>query len=144
MDDVQDVIDITIQDIKYLDYLASKINKTGLDNLEEDSDFIDSLTNTELLKLTKINLNNYNIVISSGKMAAFSAMKIIEKIDIAILDIIIGSHNIYNNEIKSLDGIDVAKELVNKGISIDSILFYSGCSLDVNSIEYLKAKKNLI
>jgi len=139
MDDVSDVINVTIKELEFLDRCSEKINESGLENLGSFKPFVEELTNTELMKLTKISLDDFNIIRAEGKMAAFQAMRA-DSIDYCILDIIIGGHNIFNHEIKILDGIDVAYEMVKKGVPIECILFFSGCSLGETSAEFKKAK----
>ena len=78
-------------------------------------------------------------------MAAFKVMKLLEVgrvIEKAFLDIIIGGNNLYKGHLVILDGIDVAKAILDINPNAD-ILFYSGCSLDESGAEFNKCKKLL-
>lgn len=146
MDDNEAAGEITKQELIALNKLADSVRTSGLEELNEfNNSFIRRLTNMQLVKLTKFDINNYNIIMCTGKMAAFQVMKLLEnntRIDKAFLDILIGGYNIHNNKTTILDGIDVAKEIYTYNESSE-VLFYSGCSLSEDSDEYIKSKKEL-
>lgn len=146
MDDNVAAGEITKKEIIKLSKIAKSINDAGLGNLSKNTkDFIQKLTNKQLIKLTRFDINNYNIIMCTGKMAAFQVMNLLDegvKIDKAFLDIILGGYNIYHGKGVILDGIDVAESLLKANPETD-IVFYSGCSLDDDSVEFNKGNKLL-
>lgn len=146
MDDNESAGEITKKEIMKLHEISQSINDTGLEKLNRfNSAFIQKLTNMQLIKLTKFDINNYNIIMCTGKMAAFQVIGLIEKdvkIDKAFLDILIGGYNVYKGRCTILDGIDVAKDILESNPD-SKILFYSGCSLDEDSVECRKSDELL-
>jgi len=106
---------------------------------------INDATPDQLKLLKKININDYNIIIARGNMAAFSVIDAIKKgtlknVKIAILDIIMGGFKIENDYNTIYDGIDVAKELWSHYKDIQ-IMFYTGCTIGKYSEESNKFRK---
>jgi len=96
-------------------------------------------------KILELNLSYdiFNICIYESEFAPYyliNDLKNHEKINltIAILDIIFGGVALdKDNNFLFLDGIDVAKEILNKN-PYSIIIFYTGCDLNVHSTEYQK------
>jgi len=96
-------------------------------------------------KILDLNLSYdiFNICIYESEFAPYyliNDLKKYEKINytIAILDIIFGGVTLdKDNNFLFLDGIDVAKEILNKN-SNSIIIFYTGCDLNMHSTEYQK------
>lgn len=127
---------ITKKEIIFLLSIGEKL-EFGLDVLNEnEKTFISGLTNNELTILNDTRKYIFNIILFTGDQAAFSLIESIkrnDKIDIAILDIIIGGYNLYEGKGIVLDGIDISFNLKDKKFK-----FYSGCSLDRDSTEFSK------
>lgn len=144
LDDNEQAGNLTLLDLRMLDSIAEKMRATGLKDLSnKQKSFVEQLPNKQLEQLNKLNLEDYNIIIATGTMAAFSVYEAIDaglKVDYAILDILIGGHNIYSDKGCILDGIDVSNKLYGSNPEI-KYNFYSGCSLAEDSDETIKYNK---
>jgi CheY-like chemotaxis protein len=144
MDDSEDNADITIEDLQELIELSAAL-RNGIESLNQaDKDFISTLSNSQMTNLHTLSLFNPNIIKATGDMAAFEVLYSLRScksiIHFAILDIIIGGMNQIDGKTKILDGIDVAKEIMERG---GTALFYSGCSVDIDSSESKKTRQLL-
>jgi hypothetical protein len=146
LDDNEQAGNLTLLDIKMLDSISKKIRKSGLNELSnKQQTFVEQLPNRLFEVLSKIDFDDYNIIIATGTMAAFSIFEALDdglKVDYAILDILIGGHNLYKGKQEILDGIDVAKKLYEVNPNI-KYYFYSGCSLSDESDETMKCQNLL-
>jgi len=97
----------------------------------------------EILNLP-LNVNFFNIVPFKTKYAPIYLDHYLKMDyfvpDIAILDIVFGNVYLENEKIKSLDGIDIGKKILDKNPKA-LILFYTGCNLEENSLEGKKLEK---
>jgi CheY-like chemotaxis protein len=144
MDDSEGNADITIEDLQELIELSVAL-RNGIESLnQEDKDFISTLSNYQMTNLHTLSLFKPNIIKATGDMAAFEVLHSLRSskciIHFAILDIIIGGMNQIDGKTKILDGIDVAKEIMDRG---GIALFYSGCSIDADSSESKKTRQLL-
>jgi len=94
-------------------------------------------------KIIQLN-TNFKVEKLAGEMVPFEIKQTslvnkeeIEKIDIAVLDIVFGGISFDNGETQILDGIDIAKIIceINKKCII---VFYTGCNLSSATEEYNK------
>lgn len=115
----------TIDSAEFSGILASISERYGQDVANEVWDFAMSF-----------NLDDYNIVTFTGTKCGFELIKTIEetphlpRIDFAILDIVLGGIVIDENEMfVSVDGLDVAKKMLDKYDDHVNILISTGCSL---------------
>ena len=111
--------------------------RTHIADIEDD--LIEEINKFEL------NLDFFNIISFKTDEAPFQIEYFLEKNiipDIAILDIIFGGIILRNQEIVTIDGIDIAEEIFKKNPKA-VILFYTGCNLSEYSKEGEKLKKLL-
>lgn len=138
LDDNIDAADVTYLDLKQLNSIAEKLRHSGTQQLSQKQiKFIRTLSNSLFEILSKFNIDDFNILLFTGDMAAFSLFDAIDrglKVDYGIFDILIGGYNQYNKEFRILNGIDVVAKILETNKDL-SYRFYSGCSLDDNSIE---------
>ena len=110
---------------------------------KKQKDFITKLPNDLFQSLSTLKKSDFNIILVTGEMGAFSIYEAIDQgleIDYAILDILIGGYNEYKGQCYILDGIDVSKKIQETNKECQYI-FYSGCSLVENSDETIKYQK---
>ena len=92
----------------------------------------------------EFNINDFNIIKIGSELAPYKIKNLILqqnlKIDIAIIDIIYGGVVLKDNKSVFLDGIDLAKIILENNPDA-LILFYSGCSLNNDTEETTKLKK---
>ena len=104
-----------------------------------ENDLIEDINNF------KLTIDFFNILSFKTDEAPFQIEYFLEKNiipDIAVLDIIFGGIILKDHEIITIDGIDIAEEILKKN-SKAVILFYTGCNLAVHSKEGEKLKKLL-
>lgn len=146
LDDNVEAGKVTVLDLEIINSIALKIRENGLNNLsKKQKEFIEKLPNRHLDTLMKFDLDNYNVILSTGIQSAFSVFEAIDnglKVDYAILDILIGGHNKYKDKTRILDGIDVAKKILESNPRV-KYKFYSGCSLVDDSDESIKFKNTI-
>lgn len=144
LDDNFEAGEITYYDIIFLFDLAEKLKKSGIDEMtKKQKDFITKLPNDLFQSLSTLKKSDFNIILVTGEMGAFSIYEAIDhglEIDYAILDILIGGYNEYKGQCYILDGIDVSKKIQETNKECQYI-FYSGCSLVENSDETIKYHK---
>ena len=144
LDDNFEAGEITYYDIIFLFDLAEKLKKSGIDEMtKKQKDFITKLPNDLFQSLSTLKKSDFNIILVTGEMGAFSIYEAIDhglEIDYAILDILIGGYNEYKGQCYILDGIDVSKKIQETNKECQYI-FYSGCSLVENSDETIKYQK---
>ena len=144
LDDNFEAGEITHYDIIFLFDLAEKLKKSGIDEMtKKQKDFITKLPNDLFQSLSTLKKSDFNIILVTGEMGAFSIYEAIDhglEIDYAILDILIGGYNEYKGQCYILDGIDVSKKIQETNKECQYI-FYSGCSLVENSDETIKYQK---
>ena len=144
LDDNFEAGEITYYDIIFLFDLAEKLKKSGIDEMtKKQKDFITKLPNDLFQSLSTLKKSDFNIILVTGEMGAFSIYEAIDQgleIDYAILDILIGGYNEYKGQCYILDGIDVSKKIQETNKECQYI-FYSGCSLVENSDETIKYHK---
>lgn len=144
LDDNIEAAEITSLDFNFLFNISSKLKENGIEKLTpKQHEFISKLPNDLFKLLTTLDIDDFNIIIASTEMAAFSVFKAIDvgcKFDYAILDILIGGYNKYDDKFQILDGIDIAYKFQTNGLKT-KYLFYSGCSLVENSEETVKFYK---
>ncbi len=141
LDDNYEAAEITASDFKFIFNISKKLKLTGINELTpKQQEFVGKLTNALFTLLTELDTSNYNIIIATTDMAAFSVFQAIDAgiiFDYAILDILLGGYNKYAGKFQILDGIDVAYKLEQQNQK-NKYLFYSGCSLVSDSEETLK------
>lgn len=144
MDDNLEAGEVTVLDFKQIDDIAKKIREGNIKLLsKKQQEFIETLPNKILCELTKFKLDDYNIILATGTMAAFSVLEAVDnglRVDYAVLDILIGGYNVYKGKQYMPDGIDVVKHLKQNNPNI-RYYFYSGCSLSLDSDETHKFHK---
>jgi hypothetical protein len=142
VDDNEYATKVTKKEIEGMILLSDKLNAGDFNLLDKnDRTFISTLSNEELVSLNMMHKQKYNIIVVHGELAGFTAIDAINNglfIDYAFLDIIIGGRNIYLGKSIVLDGIDIASHLAIFCKECKYI-FYSGCTITHESIEYIKA-----
>src|SRR5574344_736078 len=92
LDDNFEAGEITYYDIIFLFDLAEKLKKSGIDDMtKKQKDFITKLPNDLFQSLSKLKKRDFNIILVTGEMGAFSIYAAIDQgleIDYAILDIL--------------------------------------------------------
>lgn len=138
LDDNYEAGDVTYLDIKQLDIISKKMRETGVQNLtEKQMKFVSSLPNNHFDTLSNFNIDDLNIILVSGEMAAFSVFEAVDnglKVDYGIFDILIGGYNQYQGNNRILTGIDVVAKILETNKNL-KYTFYSGCSIDEYSAE---------
>lgn len=141
MDDNSEAAEITVSDFKFIFSISRKLKDSGVNDLTpKQQEFVGRLPNNLFTQLSNLDTENYNLIIASTDMAAFSVFQSIDSgviFHYSVLDILIGGYNKYGNKFQILDGIDVAYKLERKNQN-SKYLFYSGCSLVEDSEETIK------
>lgn len=145
MDDNEIGVNISIKDVEELNELANILRTKGIHNIPLKYEvFVNKMTNFELRDLSKFDLDKFQLIKSTTDMAGFSVLEMLQdiKIDYAFLDILVGGLGMYKGKVTVIDGIDVANEILTRNPKA-KIIFYSGCNINKESSEYIKAKKLL-
>lgn len=143
LDDNEESGHVTILDLKMLNTISEKIRTDCIDSLsDKHKTFVSTLNQNSITKLKDFSIDDFNIILVTGSMAAFSIFEALDNglnIDYAILDILLGGNNIYKGKPCVLDGIDVVNKLVTHNKYV-KYLFYSGCSINSDTDENIKFK----
>lgn len=137
--------DITKEDIKVLGRISKVLNeKISIEDIEHRyRALIEKFDNKTLDDLSHLCLDEYEITLITGKMAGFSLINALKKgliVDYAVLDIILGGSGLYKDTQTILDGIDVAKDILESNPKAN-VMFYTGCSFEKGQEEYKKVSK---
>ena len=124
-------------------------NKKNILIMDDRHEIISSMID-DLRSLSEsviFNLDYYNIVSVSTKMAGFHVLDILEKapdveIHFALLDIILGGKREVEGRRRMVDGVDVALKIYEQYPNAE-ILFFSGCIIEnSNDPSHFKNKFN--
>ncbi|EJF05977.1 hypothetical protein ThvES_00019660, partial [Thiovulum sp. ES] len=147
MDDDVGALSFLSYDLEFLSLIRGKIRDGTIlksigdtNSFRAYTDLYRAMSVSQIEFLKTLDLSSYNIVKSSGSMAGFSVEDAINrglKVDIAILDIILGGYKKVESEVILYDGIDILKMLQDSNKSV-SYLFYTGTFLGKYSQEAIK------
>ena len=127
-------------------YYEDRINLLIMDDSAEIiSSLIDDLET--LNESNSINLDEYNIIAVSSRLAGFKVLEILKKapdinIDYALLDIVLGGKKVVDGIRTMVDGVDIAIQLLKQYPEVE-ILFFSGCIIEsVSNTSHFTTKFN--
>jgi len=112
------------------------INNENILIMDDRNEIISSIMDDlySLDEQTSFNINNYNILSTTTKMAGFYVLDILEKapdivINYALLDIILGGKKITDEKRIMVDGVDIAIQIWER-FPQSNILFVTGCIIE--------------
>ena len=145
VDDNEIAGEITKEDVGILGSIASFIREDStLSKIPEKyKPILEKLDNDTLYSLSTLDMDDFNIILITGKMAGFQLVSAIGRglrVDYAVLDIILGGSGVYKGETSIIDGIDLAGDILDRNPEAN-VMFYTGCSFEKGQDEYKRVSK---